>query len=87
VFTPAPNVTGPVEITYTLTDPDGASDTATVIVTVGGNTPPDSADQTRTTLEDTPYAFKAADFVFKDADAGQSLQGVRIDSLPRLQAA
>ena len=82
VFIPAPNVTGPVEITYTLTDPAGASDTGTVIVTVGGNTPPDSADQTRTTLEDTPYAFKAADFVFKDADAGQSLQGVRIDSTP-----
>ena len=82
VFIPAPNVTGPVEITYTLTDPAGASDTGTVIVTVGGNTPPDSADQTRTTLEDTPYAFTAADFVFTDADAGQSLQGVRIDTLP-----
>src|SRR5690606_26927369 len=32
--------------------------------------------------EDTSYSFSAGDFGFSDADAGQSLQAVRIDTLP-----
>jgi len=81
-FTPANNLTGPVTITYTVTDPSGASDTATVTVNVGNNTPPDSADKTVGTLEDTPYVLSRADFAFSDADAGQTLNAVRIDTLP-----
>ncbi|EHR71078.1 VCBS repeat-containing protein [Burkholderiales bacterium JOSHI_001] len=81
-FTPANNVTGPVTITYTLTDPSGASDTATITVNVGGNTPPTGADVTRTIAEDGSYTVLASDLGFADADAGQTLAAVRIDSLP-----
>ena len=42
-FTPVSTTTGPVIITYTVTDPNGGTDTATVTVNVGNNTPPDSA--------------------------------------------
>ena len=34
VFTPAPNYNGPASFTYTITDSNGATDTATVTVTV-----------------------------------------------------
>ena len=81
-FTPATNVSGPVTITYTLTDPDGQSDTATITVNVGGNTPPTGADVTRTIAEDGSYTVLASDLGFADADAGQTLSAVRIDSLP-----
>jgi VCBS repeat-containing protein len=82
VFTPADNVTGDVRITYTLTDPDGLTDTADVVVHVGPNTPPAGSDVTRETPEDTPYVIQADDFGFQDADAGQEFHSVRIDSLP-----
>ncbi|NTV96441.1 MAG: retention module-containing protein, partial [Thiobacillus sp.] len=52
-FVPAQDFSGEVEITYTLTDPEGLSDTATVKVNVGANTPPEGADITRSTAEDT----------------------------------
>ncbi|TBO28675.1 tandem-95 repeat protein, partial [Aquabacterium lacunae] len=81
-FTPATDVTGPVTITYTVRDKDGLEATSTVLVVVGANTPPDSANVTKTTLEDTPLTLNKADFAFSDADAGQSLKAVRIDSLP-----
>ena len=47
----------------------------------GDNTPPDSNGLAVTTAEDTPYTFGVADFSFTDTD-GDSLQAVRIDSLP-----
>jgi hypothetical protein len=81
-FTPATNVTGPVVITYTVTDGQGGTDTATVTVTVGANTPPTGADSTHTIAEDTSYTVATADFGFADADAGQTLANVRIDTLP-----
>jgi len=42
-FTPSNNYSGAVTITYTLTDPAGLSDTATLTVNVGANTPPTAA--------------------------------------------
>ena len=81
-FVPATNLTGPVTITYTVTDPNGATDTATVVVNVGNNTPPDSANRAVTTTEDTPVTLSPADFAFTDADVGQTLNAVRIDTLP-----
>ena len=81
-FTPAPNVTGPVVIAYTVSDGHGGSDTATVTVNVGNNTPPSGTDATRTFAEDTNYVVKTADLGFTDADAGQTLANVRIDTLP-----
>ncbi|MDD3529210.1 MAG: retention module-containing protein, partial [Gallionellaceae bacterium] len=70
-FVPAQNFTGEVEITYTLTDPEGLSDSATVTVNVGANTLPEGADITRSTPEDTAYVVQKADFGFSDPDAGQ----------------
>jgi T1SS-143 domain-containing protein len=81
-FTPATNVSGTVVINYTIADPFGAISTATVTVNVGSNNPPAGTDATVTIAEDTSKAFAAADFGFSDADAGQSLSNVRIDSLP-----
>ncbi|HEY4068142.1 MAG TPA: tandem-95 repeat protein, partial [Burkholderiaceae bacterium] len=81
-FTPASNVTGPVTLTYSVSDGHGGTDTATVTVNVGSNTPPTGADSTHTTAEDTPYVVAVSDFGFTDVDAGQTLSNVRIDSLP-----
>ncbi|UCV29450.1 retention module-containing protein [Ferribacterium limneticum] len=81
-FTPVSNITGPVTITYTLTDPDGLTDTATVTINVGTNTAPAGTDNSFTFAEDSSQAFTAAAFGFTDADLGQTLQAVRIDSLP-----
>ena len=39
-FTPAAGVSGPVVISYTLTDDKGASSTGTLTVNVGANNPP-----------------------------------------------
>jgi VCBS repeat-containing protein len=81
-FTPATDFSGIAEITYTLTDPDGLSDTATVSVNVGSNTLPESADGSATIIEDASYILENSDFSFTDPDAGQTLDGVRVDSLP-----
>jgi VCBS repeat-containing protein len=82
VFTPASNLTGPVSISYTVTDPSGATHTASVLVNVGNNTPPDGTDGTLTFSEDSSHALQAADFGYADADLGQSFANVRIDTLP-----
>ena len=81
-FTPALNVSGPVQITYTISDGKGGTDTAVLTVNVGNNTPPDSADRALTTAEDTPLTLTVGNFTFTDADAGQTLVNVRIDSAP-----
>ncbi|UXY14237.1 Ig-like domain-containing protein [Chitiniphilus purpureus] len=81
-FVPAGNVTGPVSISYQIDDGAGGSATGTLTVNVGANTPPTGADQTVTLQEDGSHGFSAADFGFSDSDVGQTLQAVRIDSLP-----
>ena len=81
-FTPASNVTGAVVITYTVSDGQGGTDTATLTVNVGTNTPPNSADATISGTEDTPVVLGTANFAFTDADAGQTIANVRIDTLP-----
>ncbi|MEP6872967.1 MAG: tandem-95 repeat protein [Burkholderiales bacterium] len=81
-FTPANNTTGPVVIAYTVSDGHGGTDSATVTVNVGNNTPPTGADSTHALAEDGSYAIAVADFGFADADAGQTLANVRIDSVP-----
>ncbi len=61
LFTPNAGVTGPVTFTYTVADPSGAEDTATVTVDVtpdgGGNTPPTAVDDEATTPEGTPVVI------------------------------
>jgi len=81
-FTPATNVSGPVLITYTISDGHGGTDSASVTVNVGGNTPPAGADSTHTVNEDATYTVAASDFGYTDADAAQTLANVRIDTLP-----
>ncbi|MFT3666276.1 Ig-like domain-containing protein [Piscinibacter sp.] len=81
-FVPAANVSGPVVINYTISDGQGGTATATLTVNVGANTPPAGADATVTIAEDTSKTFSAGDFGFSDADAGQTLANVRIDTLP-----
>jgi VCBS repeat-containing protein len=81
-FNPALNVTGPVLVNYTVRDPSGATSSATLTVNVGTNTAPTGADATVTLAEDGSRAFAPADFGFADADAGQTLAAVRIDTLP-----
>ncbi len=81
-FQPINNFSGSLTITYTLKDPDGLSDTATVTVNVNANTPPSGTDFTITTNEDTPAALTIANFGFSDPDAGQTIDAVRIVTLP-----
>ena len=81
-FAPALNFTGTATITYTVRDASGASSTATVTVNVGNNSAPDGTDVTRSLPEDGSYTLQAGDFGYSDADAGQTLANVRIDSLP-----
>ncbi len=81
-FTPATNVAGPVVISYTISDGQGGTATGTLTVNVGSNTPPTGTDATLTLAEDSSRAFAPADFGFADADLGQSLGAVRIDTLP-----
>ena len=46
------------------------------------NDEPAGGDNTVTTLEDTDHVFSTADFGFSDTLDGDSLQGVRITTLP-----
>ncbi|WP_298862837.1 cadherin-like domain-containing protein, partial [uncultured Sulfitobacter sp.] len=54
LFTPAPEFSGEVTITYTITDPDGLSDVGEAVITVNPvNDPPVAVDDTATTDEET----------------------------------
>ncbi len=84
VYTPALNVNGDATFTFSVSDGTDFSTppaTATVSVTAVNDAPTTSA-LTATTAEDTPYTFAAGNFNFNDADSGDSLTAVRIDSLP-----
>ena len=81
-FIPANNITGPVLMSYTISDGNGGVASATVTVNVGPNTPPTGTDATFAIAEDGSRAFSAADFGFSDADAGQTFANLRIDVLP-----
>ncbi|WP_298831212.1 Ig-like domain-containing protein [uncultured Piscinibacter sp.] len=81
-FTPGADFSGTATISYTVRDASGATSAATVNVAVGANGAPDGADVVRTLAEDGGYTLQAADFGFSDADTGQTLANVRINSLP-----
>ncbi|MBI5332965.1 MAG: tandem-95 repeat protein, partial [Burkholderiales bacterium] len=83
VYVPAADYVGPDSFSVTVTDGQGVSVTSVITVGVTAvNDLPTSADVARTTVEDSGYTLAAGDFAFSDVDAGASLQGVRIDTLP-----
>ncbi|MCH2242471.1 MAG: tandem-95 repeat protein, partial [Aquabacterium sp.] len=82
-YTPAANYNGTDSFTVTVSDGKGGTVDSVVTVNVTPvNDRPSSADVSRTVAEDNGYTLTSADFAFTDVDAGSSLQGVRIDTLP-----
>ena len=73
---------GTDSFTYTVSDGNGGTDTATLIFTVTGiNDVPTASDNTVTTTEDTPYVFSTSDFGYTDADDDDALVSVQITTL------
>ncbi len=71
--------------TLLLTVSDGTNTAAPTSVTINLsdiNEVPQGGDASSTAVEDTDYVFSVGDFVFTDADAGDSLSRVLIASLP-----
>ena len=84
-FAPNSNFAGGAAFNYTISDPNGGSDTASVSVAINGvNDAPAGTDATFTTLEDTPFVFASSNFGFTDPlDAPvNAFQSVTITSLP-----
>jgi outer membrane protein OmpA-like peptidoglycan-associated protein len=77
-FTPAAGFRGNTSFTYTISDPSGVTDTATVTVTVGNNPPVANADS-YTVDEDsgiTPFAVLANDSIAPDT--GETLSIIAV---------
>jgi hypothetical protein len=87
-YTLAPNASGTATITLVLVDGGGGTDTSspqTFTITANPTSDaPAGADNTVTTLEDTPHTFGAADFGFTDpTDApADAFAGVVVTTLP-----
>ncbi len=77
-----PSNLGTYNPVYTATNGDGDTDSLSFSIEVTTNTPPTTTGLTATTAEDTPYTFAAGNFNFDDAESGDSLQQVRIATLP-----
>ena len=85
VFTPALNGNGSPYTTFSFQVSDGTlfSTSATMTVNVTPvNDPPTTSNNSVTTPEDTPITFAAASFPFSDVDTSDTLQSVKITSLP-----
>ena len=78
----APSNLGTFNLTYTATNEFTDTDSLSFSIEVTTNTPPTTTGLTATTAEDTPYTFAAGNFNFDDAESGDSLQQVRIATLP-----
>ncbi|NYT26322.1 tandem-95 repeat protein, partial [Alcaligenaceae bacterium] len=83
-FTPAENWNGTVPtVTYTISDREGGTDTATLIINVNPvNDPPAGTDNTITLLEDGSHSFTPGDFGFEDPVEGDEFKAVIITTLP-----
>ncbi|MGE0039656.1 MAG: Ig-like domain-containing protein [Vicinamibacterales bacterium] len=69
VFTPAPDFNGAASFTYTVSDGNGGTASATVVVTVTPvNDPPAAADDQAATSEDTPLTVAPAALLANDTD-------------------
>ena len=78
--------TGATTGTISVSTPGGTATSVDVftVTAAGPNQPPTVADVAKTTLEDTPVGFTAAEFdaAFTDPNAGDTLQSITIVSLP-----
>jgi VCBS repeat-containing protein len=87
-FNPAANYTGNVPaISYTVTDGNGGYGESTLTISITPvNDAPAGTDTTVTTLEDTNYKFKVADFGFSDTNDNPAnhLLAVKITTLPQV---
>ena len=78
-----PGETRTTSVTYTITDGQGGTDTATLTVTVAGTNDAITArDSEVTGIEDTPYVFQVADFDVVDIDDDNTPAEIRVESLP-----
>ncbi len=75
-------VDGDITVTASATDRNGSPLSDNDSGTLDVNDAPTGTDGTITLNEDSSHSFSADDFGFTDADLGDSLQAVRIDSLP-----
>ncbi|MCB1958636.1 MAG: tandem-95 repeat protein, partial [Rhodocyclaceae bacterium] len=68
-FTPNADFNGPTTISYTISDGNGGTDTATVTINVVSiNDAPVANDDSGTTPEDVPVTFTAAELLANDSD-------------------
>ena len=89
IFTPTMNYSGPAFLSLSVNDQGNSglggplpfADFEAIKVTPANDTPA-GADATIAMAQNTSYAFTAANFGFTDADAGDTLNAVRIDALP-----
>ncbi|MEP0991294.1 MAG: cadherin-like domain-containing protein [Tateyamaria sp.] len=84
-FTPAPNYTGPAEITYTVQDGQGGEDSGEAVVNVeviGVNDGPQAVDDAVTTDEDTPITIDVLD---NDFDIEGDELSITVASVPAEQ--
>jgi uncharacterized protein (TIGR03382 family) len=80
LFTPNPGFRGPTSFTYTISDPDGATDTATVNVVVDlPNNPPTANDDTYTVNEDS--AATTLNVLVNDTPLPDTNEGLTIISV------
>ncbi|RTE64273.1 type I secretion C-terminal target domain-containing protein, partial [Amphritea opalescens] len=71
------------DLTATVTTGTTTNTSATGTGTINDNDNiPNAINSSASTLEDTTLTFSASNFGFSDADAGDSLQMIRIESLP-----
>ena len=84
-YTPPADANGEAFASFGFRVNDGEDDSEPATMTIdvtSVNDAPTASDKTVSTFEDTAYSFAAAEFGFSDADAGDTLDHVKITSLP-----
>ncbi len=72
-----------VLIRYQMSDDQGASAESTVNVTVTGvNDAPETSNNMLTLDEDSAHTFSLSEFAFSDLDTGDTLESIKVISLP-----